>query len=82
MFIICIGIMAVSGATQAIAGDYVMFAFLVFINSVGTAGVYPLAFIIGNFFAINSFFRFKSLLFVSRCRISGKKKAGNNRDCP
>lgn len=40
--------MAISGAAQVISPEYITFAVLVFVNSVGTAGVYPLAFIIGN----------------------------------
>lgn len=47
IFIICIFIMSVSGVGQAFAPDYVSFDLLIFINALGTAGVYPLAFIIG-----------------------------------
>ncbi|GLV48574.1 uncharacterized protein CBL_06013 [Carabus blaptoides fortunei] len=47
MFIISIVIMAISGVAQVVSPEYITFAVLVFVNSVGTAGVYPLAFIIG-----------------------------------
>lgn len=39
--------MAVSGVAQVIAPEYVTFVVLIFVNAFGTAGVYPLAFILG-----------------------------------
>jgi OCT family organic cation transporter-like MFS transporter 4/5 len=42
--------MSVAGIAQAVSPDYITFQVFVFISAVGTAGVYPLAFIIGKFF--------------------------------
>jgi OCT family organic cation transporter-like MFS transporter 4/5 len=39
--------MSVSGCAQVISPEYVTFVVLMFVNATGTAGVYPLAFIIG-----------------------------------
>lgn len=39
--------MALTGVGQALAWDYISFLVFVFLNAVGTSGVYPLAFIIG-----------------------------------
>ncbi|KAF4520101.1 hypothetical protein B566_EDAN010331 [Ephemera danica] len=39
--------MSVTGITQAIAPSYVVFQIFVFLNAIATAGVYPLAFILG-----------------------------------
>ncbi|KAJ8941286.1 hypothetical protein NQ314_010436 [Rhamnusium bicolor] len=39
--------MSISGAAQVLSPEYVTFIVLVFVNALGTAGVYPLAFIIG-----------------------------------
>lgn len=47
IFIFCILLMAVSGVAQVIAPEYVTFVVLIFVNAFGTAGVYPLAFILG-----------------------------------
>ncbi|XP_033611642.1 organic cation transporter protein isoform X2 [Cryptotermes secundus] len=47
VFLFCILLMSVSGVAQAAAPDYVTFQLFVFINALGTAGVYPLAFILG-----------------------------------
>lgn len=47
MFILSIFIMSVSGIIQVFSNGYVMFVIFTFINSVGTAGIFPLAFIIG-----------------------------------
>lgn len=47
IFILCIFIMTAAGVLQVLSPNYWTFVFLVFLNSVGTAGVYPLAFIIG-----------------------------------
>lgn len=47
MFIIATVFMAVTGIFQALAQDYHTFLFFVFLNAVGTSGVFPLAFIIG-----------------------------------
>ena len=48
MFIICIIFMSVTGIIQALSTSYIMFVIFAFLNAVGTSGVYPLAFIIGN----------------------------------
>ncbi|KAK9869662.1 hypothetical protein WA026_003410 [Henosepilachna vigintioctopunctata] len=47
IFIICIVLMGLSGIAQTAAPEYVTFDLMIFINALGTAGVYPLAFIIG-----------------------------------
>ncbi|KAJ8912268.1 hypothetical protein NQ315_008859 [Exocentrus adspersus] len=47
VFVICILLMSISGAAQVISPEYITFIVLIFVNSLGTAGVYPLAFIIG-----------------------------------
>lgn len=39
--------MSFSGVLQVVSPDYTTFVVFVFINALGTAGVYPLAFIIG-----------------------------------
>lgn len=39
--------MSISGVLQVVSPDYTTFVVFVFINALGTAGVYPLAFIIG-----------------------------------
>lgn len=41
--------MTVSGVAQVFSPEYITFIVLVFINALGTSGVYPLAFIIGSF---------------------------------
>lgn len=46
-FIFCILLMTVSGVLQVFSPEYITFAVLIFVNAVGTAGVYPLAFILG-----------------------------------
>jgi OCT family organic cation transporter-like MFS transporter 4/5 len=48
VFLFCILLMSLAGVAQAVAPDYVTFQVFVFINALGTAGVYPLAFIIGK----------------------------------
>lgn len=47
IFIICILLMGISGMAQTISPEYVTFDIMIFVNAMGTAGVYPLAFIIG-----------------------------------
>ncbi|XP_044735546.1 organic cation transporter protein isoform X2 [Chrysoperla carnea] len=47
IFIFCIILMSLSGVAQVVCRDYTTFAVLIFINALGTSGVYPLAFIIG-----------------------------------
>ncbi|XP_060531615.1 organic cation transporter protein isoform X2 [Cylas formicarius] len=47
VFIFCIILMTASGVAQVISPEYITFVTLVFVNALGTAGVYPLAFIIG-----------------------------------
>ncbi|XP_074033259.1 organic cation transporter protein isoform X3 [Leptinotarsa decemlineata] len=46
VFIFCIFLMSVSGALQAFSPNYMTFVIFMFINSLGTAGVYPLAFVL------------------------------------
>lgn len=40
--------MAATGVMQGISSNYAMFSAFAFLNALGTSGVYPLAFIIGN----------------------------------
>ncbi|KAK7872603.1 hypothetical protein R5R35_001940 [Gryllus longicercus] len=47
VFIFCILLMSVTGVAQAVAPDYIVFQVFVFLNALGTSGVFPLAFIIG-----------------------------------
>lgn len=47
VFVFCILLMSITGIAQAVSPDYITFQVFVFINALGTAGVYPLAFIIG-----------------------------------
>ncbi|KAH1017518.1 organic cation transporter protein isoform X2 [Dendroctonus ponderosae] len=47
VFIFCILLMTASGVLQVFAPEYITFVVLVFVNALGTAGVYPLAFILG-----------------------------------
>lgn len=47
IFVLSILFMAATGIGQAVASNYVTFATFALLNAVGTAGVYPLAFIIG-----------------------------------
>ncbi|CAG9766667.1 unnamed protein product [Ceutorhynchus assimilis] len=47
IFIFCILLMTISGVIQAFSPEYVTFVILTFVNALGTAGVYPLAFILG-----------------------------------
>ncbi|KAF5303034.1 hypothetical protein FQR65_LT08363 [Abscondita terminalis] len=47
IFIFCTILMSVSGVVQVFSPEYITFTTLVFINALGTAGIYPLAFIIG-----------------------------------
>lgn len=39
--------MAITGIGQAMSSSYTSFVFFAYLNAVGTAGVFPLAFIIG-----------------------------------
>jgi OCT family organic cation transporter-like MFS transporter 4/5 len=48
VFLFCILLMSLTGVAQAVAPDYVTFQLLVFVNAVGTSGVYPLAFVCGK----------------------------------
>lgn len=41
--------MGASGTLQAVSPEYISFTFFILINSIGTAGVYPLAFILGKY---------------------------------
>ncbi|KAF2905671.1 hypothetical protein ILUMI_00505 [Ignelater luminosus] len=47
IFIFCIVLMSISGVIQIFSPEYITFTTFVFINALGTAGIYPLAFIIG-----------------------------------
>lgn len=49
MFITSIMLMAVTGIGQVLSSSYEVFAVFVFLNAVGTAGIYPLAFIMGEY---------------------------------
>lgn len=40
--------MSLTGIGLALSNDYITFAIFNFLNAVGTSGVFPLAFIIGN----------------------------------
>ncbi|KAJ8883211.1 hypothetical protein PR048_015051 [Dryococelus australis] len=46
VFVFCILLMSVTGIAQAVSSDYITFQVFVFMNALGTSGVYPLAFII------------------------------------
>jgi OCT family organic cation transporter-like MFS transporter 4/5 len=48
VFLFCILLMSVAGVAETMAPDYVTFQLFVFMNAVGTSGVYPLAFICGK----------------------------------
>jgi OCT family organic cation transporter-like MFS transporter 4/5 len=54
VFVVCIMFMSLTGVAQAVAPNYVTFQVFVFMNALGTAGVYPLAFIIGKFLVYSS----------------------------
>ncbi|XP_015509581.2 uncharacterized protein LOC107216806 [Neodiprion lecontei] len=47
MFITSIMMMTITGIGQVLSGSYNVFNVFVFLNAVGTAGIYPLAFILG-----------------------------------
>ncbi|KAK6636773.1 hypothetical protein RUM43_010436 [Polyplax serrata] len=47
IFVFCILLMSTTGIAQAVAPDYIFFQVFVFLNALGTSGVYPLAFILG-----------------------------------
>ena len=47
IFVIATISMAITGIGQAISVNYIMFLAFVFLNAVGTSGVYPLAFVLG-----------------------------------
>ncbi|XP_046742427.1 uncharacterized protein LOC124409078 [Diprion similis] len=47
MFITSIMLMTITGIGQVLSGSYNVFNVFVFLNAVGTAGIYPLAFILG-----------------------------------
>lgn len=42
-------VMTSTGIGQVLANSYSVFNVFVFLNAVGTAGIYPLAFIIGKY---------------------------------
>ncbi|EEB11356.1 organic cation transporter, putative [Pediculus humanus corporis] len=47
IFVFCIILMSTTGTAQAISPNYIFFQIFVFLNALGTSGVYPLAFILG-----------------------------------
>lgn len=47
MFVFCIIFMSITGVAQGLAKSYISFLIFAFLNAIGTAGVFPLAFIIG-----------------------------------
>lgn len=47
VFILSTQFMAITGIGQAISTNYITFTIFALLNAVGTAGVFPLAFIIG-----------------------------------
>ncbi|XP_074033248.1 organic cation transporter protein-like [Leptinotarsa decemlineata] len=46
IFIFCICLMSVTGTLQVLSPDYMTFVLFIFMNSVGTAGVFPLALVL------------------------------------
>jgi len=54
VFVAAIVLMSLTGVAQAVAANYVTFQVFVFANALGTAGVYPLAFIIGKLQSVSS----------------------------
>jgi len=48
IFVVCILLLAVTGVAQVFSPDYYTFQFFVFLNAMGTAGVFPLAFVLGE----------------------------------
>lgn len=48
MFLIAIVIMCIAGVGHVTAGNYYMFLAITCIHAIGTAGVYPLGFVIGK----------------------------------
>jgi MFS family permease len=54
IFVAAIVMMSLTGVAQAVAANYVTFQVFVFANALGTAGVYPLAFIIGKLQSVSS----------------------------
>jgi MFS family permease len=54
IFVAAIVMMSLTGVAQAMAANYVTFQVFVFANALGTAGVYPLAFIIGKLQSVSS----------------------------
>lgn len=49
VFVLSILFMAITGIGQALSTSYAVFNLFAFLNAVGTAGVFPLAFILGNY---------------------------------
>lgn len=46
--------MSAAGSLQVLSPNYVTFVIFIFANSLGTAGVYPLAFIIGMLYILST----------------------------
>lgn len=68
--------MSVSGCAQVISPEYVTFVVLMFVNATGTAGVYPLAFIIGKLIVPFHGLSFNAIFtHLCRRRAGGQKKA-------
>jgi len=48
MFVLCNFLMAATGVAQVFSPDYYTFQLFVFLNAMATAGVFPLAFVLGK----------------------------------
>lgn len=67
--------MAVTGVGQALSNSYLMFSVFAFLNAFGTAGVFPLAFVMGSF---NYYFHLrKSFEIILIC--TGVEMVGPNK---
>lgn len=74
VFVFCILLMSLTGIAQAIASDYVTFQIFVFVNALGTSGVYPLAFILGAFdFCVENCFSLLSDIYLISPIVRGDK---------
>lgn len=51
VFLFCILFMSLAGIGQALSNSYAMFMVFSFLNAFGTSSIYPLAFIIGEYWA-------------------------------
>lgn len=62
IFIFCIILMSITGVAQAVSPNYTVFQIFVFVNALGTSGVYPLAFILGIQMKLSHLFIINCLL--------------------